>query len=487
MGLRIVLPWHRAAVVALCLGLVSCSATGVGSPDIGRAITASDRIEVVDNFGAPDLEQHFQDIAAKVSSSVVAISATDSAVEAEATLHSDDLNPDRLAGILDTVDRTVGTGFVIDSDGYILTNDHVIANSEQLWVTTDSHKVYPAIVVGTDPRADLAVLKVPAKDLPVAHFATNPTRRGQWTIAIGNPYGLAGGGDMSVSVGIVSALNRSLPRLSGKEDRLYSGLIQTTAQINPGNSGGPLFNLNGEVVGINTAVILPQKQTNGIGFAIPFDARVRRIVENLKQGHEVVYGYLGVRVSTATPRELRDARLDENAGGVRIDAVENDSPAQAAKLKTGDIITQLDGETVQDSDDFVRLVGMCPVGKPVPAVIYRTGAIKASIKLRSRPTPPQTVTRESQRFRWRGMLLGPIPAGWDFGAAKKPLAGVMVIGIDAKSPMTGDGIKAGSVITAVAGRAIHTIAELQQIINDTPGSKCRVDAANPPSAVLAAN
>jgi len=488
MGARIALPWRDAAGLILCVVLSSCSTAGVGPiADNGRAVTASDHIEVLDNFGAPDLEQHFQDVAAVVSSSVVAISATETAIEAEATLHSDDLNPDRLAGVLDTVDRTVGTGFVIDSDGYILTNDHVVAGAEQLWVTTDSHKVYPAIIVGTDPRADLAVLKIPAKGLPAAHVATNPVRRGQWTIAIGNPYGLAGGGDMSVSVGVVSALNRSLPRLSGKEDRLYSGLIQTTAQINPGNSGGPLFNLNGEVVGINTAVILPQKQTNGIGFAIPFDRCVLRIVENLKQGHEVVYGYLGVRVSTATPRERRDAGLDENAGGVRIDAVESDSPAKVSKLEVGDIVTQLNGEAVHDSDGFVRLVGMCPVSEPVPAVIYRDGAKKASLKLRSRPTPLQTVTRQSQRFRWRGMLLGPIPAGWDFGAAKKPPAGLMVIGIDAKSPMTGDGIKAGSVITAVAGRAVHDIAELQQIINDTPGPKCLVEAANPPNAVLAAN
>jgi serine protease Do len=444
-------------------------------------------MEVVDNFGASDLEQRFQDVAKRVSSSVVAISATESTIESEATVRSDDLNPDKLAGMLETVDRTVGTGFVVDSDGYILTNDHVVANAEQLWVTTDSHQVYPAIVVGTDPRADLAVLKIPATNLPVVRFAQNLTRRGQWTLAIGNPYGLAAGGEMSVSVGVVSALNRSLPRLSGKEDRLYSGLIQTTAQINPGNSGGPLFNLNGDVVGINTAVILPQKQTNGIGFAIPMDARVTRIVENLKQGHEVVYGYLGVRVTSATQRERRDAGLDENASGVRIESMEPNSPASQAKLKVGDILTQIDGATVRDSDDFVRLVGMCPVASPVKAVIYRGGAETVSVNLRPRPTPPQTVTRDSQRFRWRGMLLGPIPAGWDFRPAKKPASGVMVIGIDAKSPMNGDGIKAGSVITAVAGKLVHSISELQRIINDTPATQCRVEMANPTSAVVAAN
>src|SRR5438270_770586 len=130
-----------------------------------------------------------------------------------------------------------------------------------------------------------------------------PVRRGHWTIALGNPYGLSVAGDMCMSVGIVSATGRSLPKLSGKEDRLYSDLIQTTAQINPGNSGGPLFDLRGDVIGINAAVILPQKQTNGIGFAIPTDGRFRDIVQTIKEGREVTYGYLGVRVNTATARE----------------------------------------------------------------------------------------------------------------------------------------------------------------------------------------
>jgi serine protease Do len=488
MGFRFIRPRLACALAPLSLLLASCAATHSSSLNGSvHAIAAADHIEMADNFSAPDLELRFEDVAKRASSTVVAISATESTIESDATLRSDDLNPEKLAGVLETVDRTVGTGFIVDSDGYILTNDHVIASAEQLWVTTDSHKVYPAIVVGTDPRADLAILKIPATQLPVAHFAQNAAHRGQWTIAIGNPFGLAGGGEMSVSVGVISALNRSLPRLSGKEDRLYAGLIQTTAQINPGNSGGPLFNLNGEVIGVNTAVILPQKQTNGIGFAIPADLRVLRIVDNLKQGHEVVYGYMGVRVSEPTPRERRDAGLDENAGGVRVESVEPDSPAAHAKLRVGDIITCLDRASVRDSDEFVRLVGMCPVASPLKAILYRDGSQTASVTLRSRHTPALTVTRDSQRFRWRGMLLGPLPATWDFGTTKKPTCGVMVIGLDAKCPASSDGIKAGSVITAIAGKPVHDIAELQLIINDTPAAKCRIESANPPAAVVSVN
>jgi serine protease Do len=292
---------------------------------------------------------------------------------------------------------------------------------------------------------------------------------------------------MSVSVGVISALDRSLPRLSGKEDRLYSGLIQTTAQINPGNSGGPLFDLSGNVIGINTAVILPQKQTNRIGFAIPCDARVQRIVANLKQGREVVYGYLGVRVCAPTPRERREAGMADDATGVRIEAVEVGSPAAAANLKVGDIITKLDGDCVRDSDDFVRLVGMCTVSEPIKAVIFRGEEHEIELKLRARPTPPQTVTRGSQRLRWRGMLLGPIPASWRAADKKATAGGILVIGVDSKSPLLGDGIKAGAVITSVAGQTVHDLAQLQRIINDTPASQCRIQMENTPSVVVSAN
>ncbi|HSU66077.1 MAG TPA: trypsin-like peptidase domain-containing protein [Tepidisphaeraceae bacterium] len=487
MGFRLNRPRGTCAVLALAGVLAASCSSSNNLSSGGRAIAAADHIQVIDNFSARDLEQRFEDVAKRVSPSVVAISATESAVETDATLRSDDLNPDKLASMLEAVDRTVGTGFVVDSDGYILTNDHVVSGAEQLWVTTDSHKVYPAIVVGTDPRSDLAILKIPATHLPVAHFAQAATRRGQWTIAIGNPYGLAGSGEMAVSIGVVSALNRSLPRLSGKEDRLYSGLVQTTAQINPGNSGGPLFDLNGDVIGINTAVILPQKQTNGIGFAIPADAHVRRIVENLKQGREVVYGYMGVRVTSPTPRERRDAGLTDDAGGVRVESVEANSPAAKANLKPGDILTQLDGEAVRDSDDFVRLVGMCPVGEPVKAVLYDNGARTLDLALRSRPTPNQTVTRKNQRLRWRGMLLGSVPIGWDLGPSKKSCAGVLVIGVDSKSAAVQDGIKAGCIITSVAGKTVHNLAELQRIINDTPAAQCRLEIASPAGAVVSIN
>jgi serine protease Do len=444
---------------------------------LGDAQPAQARnFRVADNFDIVDLQQQFENVARRVAPAVVAISGADSAMQGDGALRTEEINADKLSSFLDTVDRTVGTGFVVDSDGYIVTNDHVVGKAEQLWVTTDDHKVYPAIVVGSDPRADIAVLKIPATNLPTVKLSEGgPARRGQWTIALGNPYGLSVSGDMCMSVGIVSATGRSLPKLSGKEDRLYSDLIQTTAQINPGNSGGPLFDLRGEVIGINTAVILPQKQTNGIGFAIPMGGRIMQIINDLKEGREIVYGYLGVKSSTPTARERKAAGIDDEIGAY-IDSVDKDSPAGAADLRKGDIVVRFNGELIRDGDQFIRTVGAAPVGRPVSVSFYRKDKVRtADVVLRRRELASAAVTRESRRLRWRGMLLGPIPAQWDFGAAKRPEAGLMVIGIEPGSPHAKEGVVHGSVITAVAGRAVRDVTDLQRVINDVPPEDWALD------------
>jgi S1-C subfamily serine protease len=344
------------------------------------------------------------------------------------------------------------------------------------------------MVIGSDPRADLAVLKIPARNLPAIKWA-DPAKlkRGQWTIAIGNPYGLSAEGEMCMSVGVVSATGRSLPKLSGKEDRLYSDLIQTTAQINPGNSGGPLFDINGEVIGINAAVILPQKQTNGIGFAIPGNARVMRIVENLKKGGEVVYGYLGVKASTPTARERRAAGIDGELGAF-VDTVESKSPAEAAGLKRGDIVVTFNGETITDGDHFIRVVGSAPVEEGVKTTIVRgEKRQEMTIQLRRREIATAAVTRDKQRLRWRGLLLGPVPANWGFGAADKkraPAAGVMVLGVLPDSPFAKDGVAQGAVITAIAGKPVAGITDLQSLINDLPSEQCSLQLAGQEAAAV---
>jgi S1-C subfamily serine protease len=353
-------------------------------------------------------------------------------------------------------------------------------------VTTDDRKVYPAIVVGADPRADLAILKIPALNLPTVQFASCPCERGQWAVTLGNPYGLATEGNMALSVGVVSATDRSLPRLSTKEDRLYSNLIQTTAQINPGNSGGPLLDISGEVIGINTAVILPQKQTNGIGFALTVTPDVLAEIRQLEQGRERIYGYIGVTVAAATPRQRQENGLTDSIG-VWIESIEPDSPAQATGLKPGDMILQVDGQSVTDTDRFVRLVGAAEVGRPSEIQILRN-AKKLTVHLTPVKRPMQfAVTNQNQRMYWRGMVLGPVPSNWPMVEKNAQLlAGILVVGIDDDSPLKRQGVNAGTVITAIAGHPVATLAQLQQIVNDVPPEQCTVQTASATEEVAAA-
>jgi serine protease Do len=442
-----------------------------------------------DTLQLTDLQSAFENIAGKVAPSVVAISASVTAIESEDAVHSDQLNTEHLTTMLERVTRTVGTGFVFDSDGYILTNEHVIGESQQLWITTDDRKVYPAIVVGSDPRSDLAVLKVPANHLQAIHWAKpDSVKRGEWTIAMGNPYGLAETGEMAMSVGVVSALDRSLQKLSNKEDRNYSNLIQTTAEINPGNSGGPLFDLNGDVIGINSAVILPQKETSGIGFAFPVTQHLLDEVNQLKQGREITYAYLGVTVSTPTAsmRKVAGVKLDS---GVCVDLVDAKSPASSA-IQVDDIILSINGQSVNDSDAFVNLVGTEPADQSAKISLMRAGKpIDVTVKLGNRHITGVAITKDTQRIRWRGLLLGPIPANWDGAKSKKIDGGLMVLGVADDSPLARK-VSTGTIITSVAGKPVRAVQDLQTILNDTPAPECSIqfsDAPTPQVASLSQN
>jgi S1-C subfamily serine protease len=477
-------PWMRAKRIVVPVVLLA-AALPLLVPSSLRAAPPAQPSDNASTIDLTNLQSQFESVAARVAPSVVAISAAvETATDADDALRTDSLNTDKLERMLERITRTVGTGFVIDSDGYILTNEHVIGESSQIWVTTDNRKVYPAIVVGSDPRADLAVLKIPARNLPPVKLATIDTvKRGMWSIALGNPYGLAAEGEMSMSVGVISALDRSLPKLANQENRYYANLVQTTAEINPGNSGGPLFNINGEVIGVSTAVILPQKQTNGIGFALPITTNLLKEVEQLKQGNEVVYAYLGVMVSNATPRQRRAASINDDLGVV-IDSIEKDSPA-GDTLKPGDVVTGLNNVEVSDSDQFVQLIGRASVDEPARVQLRREGKpLTLSIKLRRRELPSVAINRANQRLRWQGMLIGPIPANWDFGPVARRPAGLMVIGVDPTSALSRSGVRSGAIITKVGGKAVSGVIDLQTILNDTPAEQCAVEFASQPKEAM---
>lgn len=419
------------------------------------------------------LQTKFRAVADRVAPSVVAICAAMSPGEADDAIAAQDINAQLLDAMLDGVTRMVGTGFVLDADGYIVTNEHVVAEARQIWVTTDDRKVYPAIVVGSDPRADLAVLKIPADKLTPVRFAPQPVTRGQWTIALGNPFGLAGAGEMSLSVGVVSATNRSLPKLSSRENRLYANLIQTTAQINPGNSGGPLFDLAGDVIGINTAVVMPQKQTNGIGFALPVDQCLLNKLRSLKDGREIVYGYLGVVVSNPTLRQRRDGGAKDAEPCVRVDSVEQNSPADTAGLRSGDLLLGIDNQPAGDSDQFVRMMGEMPVGHPATVRLIRNRKVMAvSVTPARRQQPGTPITHDLQRLRWRGIIVGPKPT-----TPNDELPGVKVFAVEPNSPFAKDGIVCGAVITALDGARVTDLFTFQRLINDTPADRCALTLA----------
>jgi len=461
---------------------LSCSRTGFSARQAAgsaTAVVAADQTDPSDVSPLGGLEAKFEGLAQTLAPSVVAISASTQVLDADDLLRTEELNPEKLEALLDRTTRMVGTGLVVDSQGYILTNEHVIGEAENVWVTMDDGKVYPALVVGTDPRSDLAMLKIPATNLKPVTFAPADVavHRGQWAIALGNPYGLATAGNQAIAVGIVSALDRSLPKLSKKENRLYSGLIQTTCPINPGNSGGPLFDIHGNVIGVNTAVILPEKKTNGIGFAIPVTRQLLSAIEGLKEGREVVYAYLGVSVSTPTPKDRRGAGVNEDLG-VKIETVDRESPADGV-LKDNDVLIKIDGQIVRDTEQFVRLIGRTSVDQPTHLSIVRDGREQeVSCTLRKRASMTAAITRDSRRMRWEGLLLGPIPSNWMHAEKKtiaasteKPSAGLVVYAVNSRSRFVKEGVREGDVITAVGGKTISDVVELQKLVNDLPPEK----------------
>ena len=260
---------------------------------------------------------------------------------------------------------SLGSGFIIDKNGTVITNNHVIQNAEDILVKVGS-KEYKAKVIGADPYADLAVLKMQTKDvfIPVSFGDSDKARVGDWVVAIGNPFGLGG----TVTAGIISARNRDINLTR------YDDFIQTDASINQGNSGGPLFNLNGEVVGINTAIIAPgQAGSIGIGFAIPSNAASNVIDQLIKFG-ETRRGWVGVRIQEVTP-EIAEVKKLDNTEGALVASVGQNSPAEKAGLKTGDIILEFDGKKIITMRTLPKVVAGTKVGKRVVLKIWRNNKL----------------------------------------------------------------------------------------------------------------
>ena len=343
-----------------------------------------------------------------------------------------------------------GSGFFISSDGYIVTNNHVVDHAKDVTVTTIDGKTIAARVVGTDPKTDLALLKTKeGSDYPYVSFATQTPRVGDWVIAVGNPFGLGG----TVTAGIVSARGRDIG--AGP----YDDFLQIDAPVNHGNSGGPTFNAQGEVVGVNTAIFSPSGGSVGIGFAIASDV-ARNVVEQLKDNGKVARGWLGVQIQPVS-QDIADSLGLKDAKGAIVDKAEKDSPAAAAGLKDGDVITAVNGDAVSDSHDLARKIAALGPKKEADLTVVRNGSTETvkvmlgsmSDERQAKADAPEQPSKDAMAKY--GMTLEPATAV--DGAGK---TGVVVADIDPDGAAAQKGIQTGDVILQVAGKPVSRPSEV---------------------------
>jgi serine protease Do len=336
-----------------------------------------------------------------------------------------------------------GSGFFISSDGYIVTNNHVAQNAKSVTVTMDNGKVLDAKVIGTDPKTDLALLKVDQPgDYPFVTFAKQEPKIGDWVVAIGNPYDLGG----TVTAGIVSAKGRDIG------DGPYDRFLQIDAPINKGNSGGPTFNEQGQVVGVNTAIYSPSGGSIGIGFDIPAST-VERVVTALEHGGVVERGYLGVEVQPVRPNMAEALGLKSAAGAI-VDETMPGTPAASAGLKPGDVITKVNGNEVKDASDLTRMLGLMKPGAKVELSYLRDGAEKtAAVTLAAQKVEKAARAESVPAKPTTALGLRLAPATEVDGAGQK---GVAVVGVDPGGRAAQEGFTAGDIILDVGGKPVST-------------------------------
>ncbi|MEW6258014.1 MAG: Do family serine endopeptidase [Pseudomonadota bacterium] len=342
-----------------------------------------------------------------------------------------------------------GSGFIISADGYVVTNNHVVDGASEVDVTTTDGKDYVAKVIGTDPRTDVALLKIEGKtDLPWVKLSDVPPRVGDWVIAVGNPFGLGG----TVTAGIVSARGRDIG--AGP----YDDFIQIDAAVNRGNSGGPTFGLNGEVIGMNTAIVSPSGGNVGIAFAIPSET-VKQVVNQLRETGKVARGYIGVQIQPVTDDLAAGLGLSEPQGAL-VAQVQADTPAAKAGLKSGDVVSKVNGETVKDARDLSRRIGTMKPGSSVALTVIRDGkTMTVDVKLEQLPNEQKLATLQEKDSGTKVPRLGLqlAPAKSVQGAGEE---GVVVVEVDPNGPAGQRGIRSGDVILDVGGKAVSSLKDV---------------------------
>lgn len=352
--------------------------------------------------------------------------------------------------------RSLGSGFIVSSDGYILTNSHVVDGADEIVVRTSDRREFVATLVGTDKRSDMALLKVDAEGLPVARIgSTKDLQVGAWVLAIGSPFGF----EASATAGIVSAKGRSLPTEN------YVPFIQTDVAINPGNSGGPLFNLNGEVVGVNSQIYSRTGGFMGLSFAIPIDVAMD-VVNQIKTKGKVSRGWLGVLIQDVT-RELAETFGMPQPRGALVAQVLPKSPAAAAGLRPGDVILSFNGRDVLTSSTLPPLVGATAVGETATLQVLRRGEkVDLGVRIEELPEDEQMAGAETPRHDLSANRIGLIVR--DLTAEQRQLleieqGGVLVESV-AAGPAEQAGLRAGDLILMLDNQPVNDLGEFDRIL-----------------------
>lgn len=357
---------------------------------------------------------------------------------------------------------SMGSGFIVSDDGYIVTNHHVVDGAEEVTVRLSDRREYDADVVGVDERSDLALLRIDAEGLPSLTLgADDELEVGEWVLAIGSPFGL----DFSVTAGIVSAKGRSLPTENGEN---YVPFIQTDVAINPGNSGGPLFNLEGEVVGVNSQIFTRSGGSIGLSFAIPVSV-LRNVVAQLRDSGEVVRGWLGVTIQNVDRNLAESFGLDRPRGAL-VSQLAPDGPAEEAGIQPGDVIVEFDGHPIESSADLPHVVGLIAPGTEVEVRIFRERrerVIEVEVGGLDADTSAGLAYRgdsDSGTTARIGIAVGPAPdemlSRWELSG------GVIVRSVESDSPAGDAGLMPGDIITMIGSRAIRDLDDFREAVED---------------------
>ncbi|MPZ54993.1 MAG: Do family serine endopeptidase [Rhizobiales bacterium] len=349
-----------------------------------------------------------------------------------------------------------GSGFVISADGYAVTNNHVVADAETVEVVTDNGKTQKAKVIGTDPRTDLALIKLDGDNHPYVKLADTAPRIGDWVIAVGNPFGLGG----TVTAGIVSARGRDIG--AGP----YDDFIQIDAPVNKGNSGGPTFDVDGNVIGVNTAIFSPSGGSVGIAFAIPADT-VKSVVTQLREYGAVTRGWIGVKVQPVTADIADSLGLKESTGAL-VAEPQSDGPAAKAGIEAGDVITEVNGAPIKDGRDLAKKIGAIAPGSAVTLKVVRKGSAR-TYSLTLGTLPKEQLAKASTRDD--GERSATVPRlGLTLAPAKEVAGsgdeGVVVTAVDPDGPAATRGFKTGDVILEAGGKSVSAPSDVSKAIAD---------------------